>query len=56
VYDVPVTVTLTYADGTTEDLVVAVTEQATERSIPLKRALRSFDINRDGGALADIAR
>jgi hypothetical protein len=56
VYDVPVTVSLTYVDGTTEDVVVAVTEQSVERSIPLKHALRSFDVNRDGGALAEIAR
>jgi len=56
VYDVPVTVSLTYVDGTTEDVVVAVTELSVERSIPLKRALRSFDVNRDGGALAEIAR
>ena len=56
VYDVPVTVSLTYVDGTTEDVVVAVTEQSVERSIPLKHALRSFDLNRDGGALAEIVR
>jgi hypothetical protein len=56
VYDVPVTVSLTYADGTTEDVIVAVTEMSVERSIPLKHTLRSFDVNRDGGALAEIAR
>ncbi len=33
---------------------VAVTDKVTERSIPLKRALRSVDVNRDGGALAEI--
>jgi aminopeptidase N len=56
VYDVPVTVSLTYVDGTTEDVVVAVTEESVERSIPLKLALRSFEVNRDGGALAEITR
>jgi hypothetical protein len=56
VYDVPVTVTLTYTDGTTEDVVVAVTEKSVERAIPLKRALRAFDVNRDGAALAEILR
>jgi hypothetical protein len=56
VYDVPVTVSLSYADGTSEDVIVAVTEESVERSIPLKRALRSFDVNRDGGALAEIVR
>jgi len=56
VYDVPVAITLTYADGTTEDVVVRVTETSVERSIPLKHALRSFDVNKDGGALAEILR
>jgi hypothetical protein len=56
IYDVPVTVSLTYADGTMEDVVVPVTEQSVERAIPLKHALRSFDVNRDGAALAEIAR
>jgi hypothetical protein len=56
VFDVPVTISLNYADGTSEDVVVGVTEQSVERSIPLKRALRSFDVNRDGGAVAEIAR
>ena len=56
VYDVPVTVSLNYVDGTAEEIVVDVTEQSVERSIPLKRALRSFDVNRDGAALAEIVR
>jgi hypothetical protein len=56
IFDVPVTVTLTYADGTTEDVIVAVTDKSVERAIPLKRALRSFDVNRDGAALAEIVR
>jgi Peptidase family M1 domain len=56
VYDVPVTVTLNYADGTSEDVVVPVTEKTVEREIPLKRALRSFDLNKDGTALAEILR
>jgi aminopeptidase N len=56
VYDVPVTVTLNYADGTSEDVVIAVTEKSVQREIPLKRALRSFDVNKDGAAMAEIAR
>jgi Peptidase family M1 domain len=56
IYDVPVTVTLTYADGTTQDVVVPVTDKSVERAIPLRAALRSFDVNKDGGALAEIAR
>ena len=55
-FDIPITVTLSYADGSSEDVTVAVTDKVTERSIPLKRALRSVDVNRDGAALAEIAR
>jgi hypothetical protein len=54
VYDLPVTVTIGYADGTSEDVVVAVTERVVDQSLPLKKPLRSVDVNRDGGALAVI--
>jgi aminopeptidase N len=54
VFDVPVLVTLTYADGTTEDIVVPVTDAITERTLPLKGALRGIEVNRDNGALAEI--
>jgi hypothetical protein len=53
-FDIPITVTLLYADGSSEDVIVALSEKTTERSIPLKRVLRSVDINRDGAALAEI--
>ena len=55
-FDIPITVTLSYADGSSEDVVVVLTDKVTERSLPLKRALRSIDVNRDGGALAEIER
>jgi predicted metalloprotease with PDZ domain len=54
IFDVPVTVSLSYADGSTEDVVVQVDSTSVERAIPLKRALRTFDVNRDGAALAEI--
>ena len=54
VYDVPVLVTLTYADGTTDDVIVAATDAVTERTLPLKGTLRSVEVNRDNGALAEI--
>src|SRR3954454_13862676 len=54
VFDVPVLVTLTYADATTEDVVVSVTEPVTERAIALKGALRAVEVNKDSGALAEI--
>jgi hypothetical protein len=54
VYDVPVTVTIGYADGTSEDLVVAVTDKAVDERFPLKKPFRSVDVNRDAGALAEV--
>jgi hypothetical protein len=54
VYDVPVTVTITYLDGTTQDVLVVLTEQTTERSFPLKGKVKSVEANKDGGALAEI--
>jgi hypothetical protein len=56
VFDIPVTVTVTYADGKSEDVVVAVTDQTTTQVIPLKGPVRSVDVNRDGAALAVITR
>jgi hypothetical protein len=56
VFDIPVTVTITYADGSTEDVVVAVHDKRTERAIPAKGEVRSVDVNRDSAALADISR
>jgi hypothetical protein len=54
IFDIPITVSILYADGTAADVVVAATEKTTERSIPLTGAVRSVDVNRDGGALVEI--
>jgi hypothetical protein len=54
VFDVPVTVTIAYADGTSTDVMVPVTERVVDRVIPLKGAVRSIDVNRDAAALAEI--
>jgi hypothetical protein len=54
IFDLPVTVSLSYADGSTEDVVVQVDSTSVERAIPLKGALRTFEVNRDGAALAEI--
>jgi hypothetical protein len=54
IYDIPITVTITYADGTVDDVVVAVTDKTVERVVPLKSAVRNVDVNRDGGALAVV--
>ena len=54
VFDVPVTVTVAYRDGTAEEVVVLATEAVVERTISLKAEVRSVEANKDGGALAAI--
>ena len=54
VFDLPVTVTVTYADGRSVDVVVAVTSQAVEQRIPVDGAVRSVRVNRDSGAIAEF--
>jgi hypothetical protein len=54
VFDIPITVTIVYADGASEDVTVKVTQATTERVIPLKGAVRSVEVNKDGGSLAEI--
>jgi aminopeptidase N len=53
-YDVPVTVTLRYASGETQNVVVGVTERVTEARVPLSGVLRDVDVNRDFEALARV--
>jgi hypothetical protein len=56
VFDLPVTVTIMYADGSSQDAIVVVADREVQRTIPLKGPVRSVDVNRDGGALAEIRR
>lgn len=51
VFDVPLTITLQYADGSSEDKVVNLTEAAGTIAVPAKSAVRSVDVNRDDLAL-----
>ena len=53
-FDVPVTVTLNYRSGASEDIVVPVTDKITELRVPLADQLRGVDVNRDHAALAQI--
>jgi hypothetical protein len=52
IFDVPVTVTLQYTDGRTQDVVVAVTDAHVEQRIPTTGIVRDVQINRDSAALA----
>ena len=54
VFDLPVTVTLTYADGRIANVTVPVTEMEVERSIPIDDVVRRVQINLDGAALAEF--
>jgi hypothetical protein len=53
----PVTVTLTYMNGETDEVIVPVVEKVVERTIPLKPkagALRRVEANEDHAALVEI--
>lgn len=56
VIPVPVTVSIAYADGRRQEVVVAVTERVVDQRIPLTGTVRSIEANRDGGAVAEISR
>jgi aminopeptidase N len=53
-FEVPVTLTLQYADGKKIDVVVAVSEQSTDQRIPLDSTLQSVAVNKDDGILAEV--
>jgi hypothetical protein len=52
VFDVPVTVTLQYADGRVQDVLVPVSAAHVEQRIPVSGTVREVQINRDSAALA----
>jgi hypothetical protein len=54
VFDIPVTVTLVYANGRTADVMVPVDDKQVERTIPTDGVVREVQINRDSAALAEF--
>jgi aminopeptidase N len=54
VFDLPVTVTLTYANGRTADIIVPVTDMVVERSLPTTEVVRQVQVNRDSAAIAEF--
>jgi aminopeptidase N len=54
VFDIPVMVTLEYADNTRTDVLVAVTDQTTERRVPLAGTLRTARVSDADVSLAQI--
>lgn len=53
---VPVTVTVFYENGSSEEIVVSVVERAVERTIPVRGPIRAIEVNRDNAALAEFSR
>ena len=53
-YDVPVTMAVTYADGKTSEFIVQVNEASNVATMPLTGAVRSIEANPDGAAIAHI--
>ena len=56
VFDLPVTVTLQYANGKPVDVLVAATDSVVEQRVPLAGVLRGVEISKDDGMLADIVK
>jgi len=54
--DVPITVTVTYASGATDNVVVILADKHTERAIPLKGPVRTISANADNAALVEVDR
>ncbi|HTK28056.1 MAG TPA: M1 family aminopeptidase [Vicinamibacterales bacterium] len=55
-FEVPITVTLEYADRKPVDVVLPLTERTADLAVPLAGALRSVEINKDDGSLAEIVK
>ncbi|MEP6782174.1 MAG: M1 family aminopeptidase, partial [Acidobacteriota bacterium] len=53
-YDVPVTMAVTYGDGKTTEFIVNVSEATNEARFPLTGTIRSIEANPDGAAIAII--
>jgi hypothetical protein len=54
VFDLPVTVTLTLADGKTREVIVPITEAEVEQVIPVETPVRRVQVNLDSAAIAEF--
>ena len=55
-FDIPIAVTLQYADRRVQNVLVPVTDRTAEMRVPLSGPLRSVSINTDDGALFEVRR
>jgi hypothetical protein len=53
-FDIPVTVTVAYADGRRQNVVVPVTDRVVEHRIVTEGGVRQVQINRDSAAIAEF--
>ncbi|OFW30401.1 MAG: hypothetical protein A3H97_15180 [Acidobacteria bacterium RIFCSPLOWO2_02_FULL_65_29] len=56
VFDIPVTVTLQYADRRSVDVFVPVTDRSVEHRVALDGTLRTAEVSKDDGSLAEVSR
>ena len=56
IFDLPVTVTLQYADRRSVDVRVLVTDRLTEQRVPIDGPLRGVEVSDDHGLLAEVRR
>jgi hypothetical protein len=54
IFDMPITVTLQYADRKSVDVIVPVIDRVVELRVPLEGVLRSVDVRGDDGTLAEV--
>jgi aminopeptidase N len=55
-FDLPVTVTLQYADRKPMDVVIPVTERVVDHRLPLQGVLRGVEFSKDDGTLAEVVK
>jgi hypothetical protein len=55
-FDLPLTVTLQYSDKKPVDVIMPITEQATELRVPLAGTLRGVEVSKDDGTLVDVVK
>ena len=54
IFDIPVTIAVQYADRHTVNVVVPVTDRIAEVRVPLAGVLRSVEVSKDDGTLAEV--
>ena len=55
-FDLPLVVSLQYADRKAAEVVIPITERSVETRVPLAGALRGVDISKDAGTLAEVSK